>query len=395
MNHSTTTKNLISFLDSESFKGWDPYDGLNSKLISKIGLFKIPIIRLIFIQAFKKSPINLRKIFMVPKGSNPKGVALCLNAFCNLHSCSESVLNEIGLTKSDCYKYIVKLSDRLIQLSSKGYKGSCWGYDFDWQARLLFLFPKNTPNIVCTAYSIEALINSYKITNNQRYLDYAISSGDFVLKDINRKTYGNGHIFSYSPLDGNNTVYNASLMGAKILAHCYKYTGHSKYKKNSEDAVAYCIDIQNQDGSWYYGGLKVQKWIDSYHTAYNLESLNVCKELLSLSTINNSIEKGLKFYMDNFFLDDGTPKYYHDKIYPIDIHSPAQLFVLLCRLNKLKQNRKIVDKVSSWTYKYMLSKKGYFYYQKNRFYTIKIPYFRWSQAFMLNALSYLLKAENE
>jgi len=41
----------------------------------------------------------------------------------------------------------------------------------------------------------------------------------------------------------------------------------------------------------------------------------------------------------------------------------------------------------------MWSKKGYFYYQKHRFYTNKISYMRWSQAWMLLAISRNLRNE--
>ena len=34
-----------------------------------------------------------------------------------------------------------------------------------------------------------------------------------------------------------------------------------------------------------------------------------------------AFDKGLSYWLTNFFLEDGTPKYYDDKMYPIDIHS--------------------------------------------------------------------------
>ncbi len=38
-------------------------------------------------------------------------------------------------------------------------------------------------------------------------------------------------------------------------------------------------------------------------------------------------EKGVEYYAGNFFLADGKPKYYHDRVYPIDIHAPSQAVV--------------------------------------------------------------------
>ena len=46
--------------------------------------------------------------------------------------------------------------------------------------------------------------------------------------------------------------------------------------------------------------------------------------------------------------------------------------------------------------RHMQDPSGYFYYQKHRFYTNKISYMRWSNAFMFNALSlYLLHSSDK
>ena len=42
----------------------------------------------------------------------------------------------------------------------------------------------------------------------------------------------------------------------------------------------------------------------------------------------------------------------------------------------------------------MQSGKGYFYYQVNRYFSSKIPYMRWAQAWMFYAFSMYLKQES-
>ena len=87
-------------------------------------------------------------------------------------------------------------------------------------------------------------------------------------------------------------------------------------------------------------------------------------------------------------------KYYHNKKYPIDIHCPGQLFVVLSKLKKYNSNKILAEKVVNWTIKNMQSKKGYFYYQLKRGISSKISYMRWSNAFMFNAfLTYFLKED--
>ena len=69
---------LRIYCEAEDFKGWDPYDGLNSTLIKFCPFRHSNFFRLAWIQAFKKCPINLRPLFLVKKDYNPKGLALFL-----------------------------------------------------------------------------------------------------------------------------------------------------------------------------------------------------------------------------------------------------------------------------------------------------------------------------
>ena len=55
-----------------------------------------------------------------------------------------------------------------------------------------------------------------------------------------------------------------------------------------------------------------------------------------------------RLYAKDFF-EDGTPKYYHNKTYPIDIHCPAQLFVTLYSLKKFNKHKKLAERVMNWT----------------------------------------------
>ena len=73
---------LKIYCEKENFAGWDPYDGLNSKLFNATPLKHWDIARWAWIQAFKLSPINFRRLMLVPKEHNAKGVALFLLGYC-------------------------------------------------------------------------------------------------------------------------------------------------------------------------------------------------------------------------------------------------------------------------------------------------------------------------
>lgn len=387
---------LQKYCEAEAFKGWDPYDGLNSQIFQSLPFFKkSALCRLIVIQGFKRCPFNLRKLALVPKEHNAKGIGLFLQGYCNLYKASQQ---KIGLkeqlgSQKEIISQIHHLASLLISLQSKGYSGACWGYNFDWQARRLFLFPKSTPTVVATNFCATALIDAYEITGNQEYLKTALSAANFVMKDLHRANYNNGFLFSYSPLQGNDTVFNASLLGSKLLSYCYKYTGKQEYLEAAKASVVACCNGQNKDGSWVYGMLPVQSWIDSFHTGYNLDGLIAYEEQTGDTSFHDYIEKGFNFYIKNFFEEDGCPKYYHNKKYPIDIHCPGQLFITLHRLHKHEQYKSLANKVLNWTIKNMQDKKGYFYYQLKQGISSKISYMRWSNAFMFNALSYLILSE--
>lgn len=376
---NNSLQNLIHYCEAEQFKGWDPYDGLNSKIFQSLPLKKNSLMRLIMIQSFKRNPLNLRKLFLVPKQYNAKGLGLFLTSYCNLYKVEK---------REEYYEKITFLADKLLEIRSEGYSGDCWGYNFDWQARRLFLFPKNTPTVVATCFVAYSLFDAYEITKDKKYLNSALSAVDFVVKDLNRTPKKRGFLFSYSPLNGNNTVFNASLLGSKLLARAYSYSKDEKIIALAKESVQACVDAQQEDGSWLYGELPVQNWIDSFHTGYNLEAIYEYQKYSGDYSYQNAIEKGVEYYLNNFFEEDGTPKYYHNKTYPIDIHSPAQFIVTLSRMNIFKENEELAGKVLNWTIHNMQSKKGFFYYQLKKGISSKIPYMRWSQAWMMYALTF-------
>lgn len=381
---------LRRYCEAEGFKGWDPYDGLNSRIFRAIPLAKrSALCRLAVIHGFKRFPFNLRRLALVPKQYNAKGIGLFLQGYCNMYRLvgkRPGLAVRLGGSESIAAR-VTELADLLLALRCDGYSGACWGYNFDWQARRLFLFPKNTPTVVATTFCATALIEAYGVTRRREYLDAALSSAEFVMHDLHRSPSGRGFLFSYSPLPGNDTVFNASLLGSKLLALCYKHTGRSEYLDAARKSVEACCDAQRSDGSWPYGMLPVQSWIDSFHTGYNLEALACYRDNTVDESFDGELERGLTFYLGHFFEQDGTPKYYHDKTYPIDIHCPGQLPVTLARIGRLGEHADLAERVLCWAIDNMQSRKGYFYYQLKPGISSRISYMRWSNAFMFNALS--------
>ncbi len=376
---------LESFCERQDFTGWDPFDGLNSTFFNTIPfLNKSRFFRLAWIQGFKRSPVNLRKITGVKKDYNSKGLGLFLSGYCQLFQLSPN------------QKYLDRIhffSNKLLELQNPYWSGSCWGYNFDWQARAFFQ-PKNTPTVVASVYVASSLLDAYEITGNEELLKTAGSTCDFILSDLNRTLDEKGNFcFSYSPED-KSIVYNASLLGSRLLSRMYHYSKESKLLQNAKKSIDFCVSHQNKDGSWGYGLLPYHQWIDNFHTGFNLECISDFIKYTGDVQYQPILEKGFEYYVNTFFTSNGIPKYYNNSTYPVDVHATAQLVITVIKLSKMKEHRPLIDKVLQWTINNMQSKKGYFYYQKNKYFTSKIPYMRWSQAWMFYAMATYLNASN-
>lgn len=375
---------LKAYCEQEAYKGWDPYDGLNSRLFNAIpGLSKSRLARLAWIQAFKRSPVNLRRLTGVKKEYNPKALGLFLSGYCTLYTMDP---------KQEYLEQIRFFVAKIEALKSRGWSGACWGYNFDWQARAFFQ-PKQTPTVVASVFIASALLDAYEITKEEGLLQTARSTCDFILKDLNRTTGEKGDFaFSYSPLD-KSVVFNASLLGSRLLARVYSYTKELLLMEEAKKSVVFCCRYQQANGAWAYGTLPFHQWIDNFHTGYNLECIQDYMKYTGDHAFEAYVKKGYDYYIKTFFTAEGVPCYYSNSVYPVDVHAPAQMVVTVAKLGTYRQDKAVVDKVMHWTVKHMRSEKGYFYYQVNKHFSSKIPYMRWAQAWMFYALTTYLKLE--
>ena len=218
-DHVKTLKSLMHYCKGNDYKGWDPYDGLNSRIFQATPLKHSRIARLAWIQLFKRNPINLRSIVGIQKGYNTKGLGLFLFGYCDLYRANSETKLEIEVSDGNILEEIVFLANKILELRSSGYSNFCWGYNFDWQNRVFFQ-PNHTPTVVATSFVANALFEAYEITKDENYLNAGLSAADFIKEDLNRTENKNDLVFSYSPLD-HARVYNASLLGARLLARSY------------------------------------------------------------------------------------------------------------------------------------------------------------------------------
>jgi hypothetical protein len=364
---------LRYFIEGQDYAGFDPYDALNSPVARALS-FNRKYGRIAWIQLLRRLPINLRPLLLIPKGHNPKGLGLFLGGYAKLYRTEP---------RPEYLEKIQYLLGLLEACKSKGYSGNCWGYNFDWQSRAFFV-PKCTPTIVNSGFIGHALLDAYEYTGDQQALDLAIPIKDFLLNDLHRTRDGETFCFSYTPID-QTAVHNANLLGASLLIRLFKVTGETILRDTALESLGYTMKDQREDGSWYYAETQMQSWIDSFHTGFILDAVRHFLKAGEAQEHRAGYEKGVKFYAENFFLLDGTPKYYHDRVYPIDIHAPAEAIVFFS--GEGEQFRELTDRVLNWTIDNLYDPKGYFYFRKGPKITNRIPYMRWGQAWAFHALT--------
>ncbi len=377
----TALERLQTHIENEQYRGWDPFDGLNSRLFQRLPLLKNnKWVRLAWLQFFKRSPVNFRPWTGVPKVYNAKGLALILSGYYFLYQKTGN---------ASCREKANALARQLLDMSSPGYAGACWGYPFDWQARAFFQ-PKGTPTVVATSFVAHALLRAFELTGEKIYLETASDAQHFILRDLNKTCDPEGdYTLSYSPLD-HTQVFNAGLLGAKTLSLIAAQTGEKHLLEEARKIIRFAVKHQRPDGAWPYGTLPYHQWVDSFHTGFNLEAIHIYRKISGDNTFDEAFNKGMRYYLQHFFTSEGIPKYYDNRIYPVDMHAPAQLFVTLAETELLDSHRDLVNRVLHWSIRHMQSKSGYFYYQKRKYLTNKIPYMRWTQAWMFYGLTRLL-----
>ena len=219
----------------------------------------------------------------------------------------------------------------------------------------------------------------------------AVSAAEYILNELYWTDGSFVAGFSYPLPTARNQVHNANLLAAALLCRVYKHTGEKSFLAPALKATRYSAAKQHADGSWDYGEASSQRWIDNFHTGYNLCALQQIDRHLETDEFEACIRRGFDFYKAHFFREDGAPRYFHNRTYPIDIHCIAQSIITLLAFPDLDPgNFPLAHAVFRWAMDHMWDDRGFFYYRVHRLCTIRTSYMRWSQAWMLLALSTLL-----
>ena len=377
---------LQRYIEAERFKGFDPYDTLTSTipfhLLGKWG----PIIAT---QIQKRNPFNIRKLIGIKKEYNPKGLGLLLHSYAILQQ---------KFPERTYKKQLEELYKLILEKRTIGYSGTCWGYNFGWASPVKYLKPY-APTIVVTAFIAKGLYAYYKVSNKEEIKDLLLSIAPFILKDLPHTITEDGVCISYST-SMPDCCYNASLLAAETLAILFNLDANPKYKQLALEAIRFVINHQHSDGHWGYSlnikTAKERKQTD-FHQGFVLESIWNITQLLNHSdaAITKSLQSGIDFYVHKQFSKVGRSYWRLPSKYPTDIHHQAQGIITLARMSKFAPAYAIFGKtIAAWTIENMQDPyDGHFYFKKMRFYTNKISFMRWGQAWMFLALAEIIQPE--
>ncbi len=371
-------KKVEKWVEDHDYKGYEPFDGLSSRF-RPLTFGNLFLDRLL-LQLIRQSPLNLRPIFGVKPLESTIGRGYMAWGYCHMFK----------LTGDPAYKTkIESCLEWLIENKSPGYREYTWGKHFDFASRG-GLYKTFEPILIWTALIGHAFLEAYEIFKDTRYLEVADSLCAWIVK-LPRNQSDSGFCIGYHNQDTAGSIHNSNMVGAAVLARTARHANNKEYLKVAKGAMTFSCTLQLSNGAWLYGEDPKNHWIDNFHTGYNLDALKCYIEVSGDREFELNLKKGLEFYKSNFFDKDGRPKYYHNKVNPLDIQCAAQAIETLSNFSELDpKSLDLALRVADWTIKNMQGEDGYFFYRIYPLIKAKTPMLHWAQATMYKTLVVLL-----
>jgi hypothetical protein len=365
------------WVEEHNYQGYEPFDGLSSRL--RPLTFGNLLCERLLQQLVRQSPVNLRRILGIKPQDSTKGRGYMAWGY---------LLRYKATGHMDYRRKAEVCLDWLDAHKCKKFSKHSWSNHFDFSSRG-GRYTKDDPIIVWTSLIGQAYLEAYEITGEARWLAIADSACGWIM-DLPREITPRGSCLSYLAFV-QESVHNSNMLGAALLARTAKHAGNKPYQEVARSAMEYSCSRQLPNGAWWYGEDPKYHWIDNFHTGYNLDSLKCYIDNSGDDTWRENLNRGLIFFKQHFFEDDGCPKYYHNRRYPVDSQCAAQAIDTLALFSE--EDPPCLDlalKVARWTVENMQDADGHFYYRQYPLITVKAPMLHWAQATMYKALAHLL-----
>lgn len=296
---------LAERLDHSGWHGADPYDGLASPFARCIPE-GMPQLRQAFLQCVRRSPIDLRPILRIGHHRMAAATGLAATASARLASDPQWRARRDRLARMTVERQM-----------GEGRLRGLWGYEFDVQTRW-GSYGATDPNIVATSFAADGCIDAMALDDERT---------TWLAWGLLGSLWRDDH-FVYSP--GSSTlIHNANLLGARLAARLAASRAldgrlREQLHRAVRSAVATALRYQRDDGSWPYGEGRALGWVDGYHTAYILLSLDA---ICSLGAVDDSarraLERGAGFYFNRMFHGPRPRHYAGHRVEPSDSNNVA------------------------------------------------------------------------
>ncbi len=378
-------KRLNKRAEQAEYKGYEFDDLLGSPVLKPLSFGNLFLQRVI-VQIGELCPVNFRSLVGVRQLESTKARGFFAKGYLYAYLATQD---------GRWLEHARKQLDWLLIHPSPGFEGLAWGNAFDFASRGGF-FPKELPTIVWTAHIAATFLLAYEICGEERYLDALGQACRFIVTELPRHEDDNGICFAYAP-GLMNLIHNSNLLGAATLLRGWRYFGTEEYRTLAERSYCWSLEHMNSDGSWYYGIGRRYRWIDNHHTAYVIDGLVAADDIAPGEIVDSAlIERSYRYWISNFFVESGLPRFYPNATFPVDIQCAAQAIESLSKLSpRFSDALPLAKRVADWTIENMQKPTGGFRYQIRRFWKNNLEPIHWGQSTMLAALGALCYYTNK
>jgi len=379
MKISEIQQQCINHMESNNLMSYDLFDALTNDFLNNVSK-RSTLFRRILIQINAKSLIDLHWTGM-KRMVHTKTISDLLWYYSIGND--ESKYHRVNFY----FTWLLKL---------KNINGFGWGLNFPYTSRFIDA-SESMPNLYNTINSGIAICYSFNyLSETNKVIAKKSLEGilEFIDTELGFIDEGNKGWYLYYPSQKYPT-YNVNALALYFFTFVKQIGVHlaDSFSLKITKILNLLIEEQEIDGSWFYSRSPKGKWIDGFHSAFVIESIAFAyKNGFNSKEVEDCLDKGWKFYLEEMFTDTGFPKYFLNSTeYPMESQNIAQaiqtLSIFGIWFDKPNCEALVINNIKN-VLENLYNKKGFFYYKKTFFWTYRMPYFRWSTTPMILALEY-------
>jgi hypothetical protein len=371
----------LAYAADREYTGWDYADGLSSRLRTALPV-ENRWVNLAFQEGIKRTPVNVRPLFLVEQRRSFMGAGL----FVLVHRTLDRLRSE-----NDGFDHpgaACRLADWLVDNRCRGYSGFCGGHRHENQ-HLAHKTTPAEPDVVTTAVAVKGLLAAADYDG--RYAEVARTAERFLVEDMRYRAVGDTARIDYYPQEPSDRhTLNATAMAAQTFLDLFELTGRDRLRERAAALLDFVVTHQTDRGGWYYRvpASASHLSMDTHHNCFIVESLLRYHEVTDTDRYAQSLSTAVEFLRASLFRADGAPNWDETASYPRDIHAAAQGILAFTAAGDLSFAGRIVE----WTLATLYLGGGRFGFRRHRLYTERTTLMRWCQAWPCYALATYLRS---